>query len=112
VRADADLAGSRPDPRSTAGARVGLPVGAQAPVVVYVNGVQQTEGADYVFERDEIRFTRPLRRPRERFWHRAVQTLAGVGIYNQGDAVDVHYADGDGGLHVVTQVAVRFPSDG
>jgi len=89
-----------------------LPAGARAPVAVYVNGTQQVEGVDYTLGPDEVRFARPLLRPRERFWHRAVQTLAGVGIYNQGDAVDVHYVDRDGTEQVATQVALVFPPSG
>ena len=87
-----------------------LPAGARPPIVVYVNGTEQVEGVDYTVGGDELRFSRLLRRPRERFWHRAVQTLAGIGIYNQGDAVDVHYVDRDGRPQVASQVAVRFPS--
>lgn len=89
-----------------------LPDGARRPIVVYVNGTEQVEGVDYTLEGRTVRFVRSLRRPRERFWHRAVQTLAGVGIYNQGDAVDVHYADRNGSAQVATQLPVVFPPDG
>ena len=78
--------------------------------MVYVNGQEQVPGDDYTVEPGELRFLRALRRPRERFWHRAVQTLAGVGIYNQGDSVDVHYVAADGSRQVLTQVAPAFPS--
>ena len=42
------------------GRRVRLPRGAEPPIVVYVNGVEQTEGTDYELRRDEIAFSRPI----------------------------------------------------
>ena len=43
------------------GRRVRLPRGAEPPIAVYVNGVQQTEGADYELRRGEVLFARPQR---------------------------------------------------
>lgn len=101
-----------PDARLATGARVQLPAAARPLISVYVNGTLQAEGVDYVLGNGELRFIRPLRRPAERFWHRAVQTLAGVGIYNQGDAVDLHYVEADGTANVLTQVPLAFPPRG
>ena len=87
---------------------VRLPTGSRAPFQVFVDGVAQREGEDFAIEADRIVFHRRLRVPRERFWHRAVQTLAGVGIYNQGDSVDVHYRTVEGHEAVATQVTLEI----
>jgi len=99
-------------PRDVRGAVARLPDGAGPPFIVFVNGVEQKAGTDYTVRDGEVRFLRSLRVPRERFWHQAVQTLAGVGIYNQGDAVDVHYQDPQGAVHVASQVRFHAPPGG
>ena len=42
------------------GRRVRLPRGAEPPIIVYVNGVPQTEGTDYEFRRGQVVFSRPI----------------------------------------------------
>ena len=43
-----------------AGERVKIPVGAERPYTVFVNGVEQTEGDDFNVEDRELVFTRPI----------------------------------------------------
>lgn len=74
------------------GNRVSLPRGAEPPITVYVNGVAQTEGTDYVRRRDEIVFRRsivkegrvgPLR------W--AAMYLGLFGTYRKHETIDIEY---------------------
>ena len=44
--------------------RVPLPRGAEPPYRVFVNGVPQREGEDYVLHGRELRFARPLEKER------------------------------------------------
>jgi hypothetical protein len=43
-----------------AGRRLKLPGGAEAPYVVFINGVEQREGSDYNLRAGEIVFTREI----------------------------------------------------
>ena len=43
-----------------AGRRLKLPAGAEAPYVVFINGVEQQEGDDYNLRAGEIVFTREI----------------------------------------------------
>ena len=51
-----------------AGERVQIPRGAEPPFTVFINGVEQSEGADYEIEGGEIVFTRPI--VKEKIGHR------------------------------------------
>jgi hypothetical protein len=89
------------------GTRLPLPPGARGPFLVYVDGVEQGEGADYRLEADAIRFTRPLRTGRrEGLWKKLVMSTAGIGFYGEAQTVDLHYTEASGvpgvasGLHV------------
>lgn len=72
--------------------RVELPARVQGPVEVYVNGVRQHEGKDFVRERDALVFTRPLEREgRLGFWRWASMFLGVAGTYRRNDTVDIVY---------------------
>jgi hypothetical protein len=94
-------------PRSATGTRLPLPAGARPPFGVYVRGVEQTEGVDFVVGAGELRFTRPLHvgRP-ESWWQRLVSLGAGIGFYGQGDPIDLHYVDEGGAVVVASNVRV------
>ena len=74
------------------GRRVRLPRGAEPPIVVYVNGVEQTEGADYGSRRGEIVFSRPIVKEGKVGGIRWLAMLLGLfGTYRKHETVDVEY---------------------
>jgi hypothetical protein len=70
--------------------KVQLPAGVEPPFDVYVNGVRQREGADFVRRGEELVFQRPLAHEgRLGFW-RWVSLFFGVaGTYRTHDTVDL-----------------------
>lgn len=74
-----------------AGRRVALPEGASEPFVVYINGVVQTEGPDYVVRDREILFTREIIKEAKSGKKKLVMLLGVVGFYNKNETVDVQY---------------------
>ncbi len=74
-----------------AGRRVRLPRGAQPPVVVYVNGVQQVEGDDYLVRAGEIVFSRPIVKEKVGGMRWLAMLLGLFGTYRKHETVDVEY---------------------
>lgn len=72
-----------------------LPAGVRPPFEVYVSGVLQREGVDYVVDGGRLVFDRPLRKDRVSGWRWALGAL-GIGTYRQDDSVDVRYTRSDG----------------
>mgnify|MGYP003375221951 CR=1 FL=1 len=73
-----------------------LPPGAEAPVTVYVNGRQLTDGDGLRLEGTRIHFDEPLRaRPQLGLRHQVLLAI-GIGVYGdlRGDTVDVMYHRG------------------
>lgn len=74
------------------GRRVRLPRGAEPPIRVYVNGVAQTEGADYGIRNGEIVFTRPIVKEGKVGGIRWLAMLLGLfGTYRKHETIDVEY---------------------
>jgi len=73
------------------GWRVALPSGAERPFKVFVNGVQQTEGTDFVVEGRDLVFDRALEKEKLNFWRWTAIFLALFGTYGKNDTVDVQY---------------------
>ena len=74
---------------------VPLPPGVREPFDVYVNGVLQDRGADYVVAGGALRFRRPLAQEgRLGFLRWASMFLGIAGTYRKHDAVDVVYERG------------------
>ena len=72
--------------------RVSLPPGVGSSFEVYVNGVRQQEGADFVREGGELRFSRPLAKEGKLGFWRWTSLFFGIaGTYRQNDSVDVVY---------------------
>ena len=73
------------------GRRVRLPKGAERPIQVYVNGLQQTEGADYSIRGREIVFSRPLVKEKVSGGRWIAMALGLFGSYGKNETVDVHF---------------------
>jgi hypothetical protein len=87
--------------------RVTLPPGVTRPFEVYVNGVPQTEGADYRVVDGALVFERVLAREgRLGFWRWLRMALGIAGSYGRNDAVDVVYQAG-GRRVVATGLTIR-----
>jgi hypothetical protein len=72
--------------------RVGLPPGVGNRYEVYVNGVRQQEGPDFLRQGNELVFPRRLAREgRLGFWRWLSLFLGIAGTYRQNDSVDVVY---------------------
>jgi hypothetical protein len=74
--------------------RVPLPQGAQPPLRVFVNAVQQQQGRDYEIGDGELLFDRPLVKEKVGFWRWTAMFLALFGSYGRNDSVDVEYTVG------------------
>lgn len=75
-----------------AGRRALLPRGAEPPVKVFVNGVEQAEGTDYEIEGREIVFARPILKEEKLSGIRWLSMLIGVvGTYRKNETVDIEY---------------------
>ena len=73
-------------------ARVSLPQGMGASFEVYVNGVRQQPGVDYVREGDELVFRKRLAKEGKLGVLRWASLFFGIaGTYRQNDSVDVVY---------------------
>jgi hypothetical protein len=74
------------------GRRVRLPRGAEPPIRVYLNGVEQSEGADYGIRNGEIVFTRPIVKEGKVGGIRWLAMLLGLfGTYRKHETIDVEY---------------------
>ena len=74
-----------------AGRRVRLPKGAERPIQVFVNGMQQTEGTDYSIRGREIVFSRPLVKEKVSGGRWIAMALGLFGSYGKNETVDVHF---------------------
>ncbi len=74
-----------------AGRRVKLPAGAEAPYVVYVNGVQQTEGADYEVRAGELVFSREIVKEKVGTGRWLAMYLGLFGTYRKNETIDLQF---------------------
>ena len=86
--------------------RAKLPPGVRSPFEVYVNGVRQELGVDYVVSAGELLFERELRKDRISGW-RWLLGAWGVGTYRQNDSVDVRYDAADGSPRVAEALEIE-----
>jgi hypothetical protein len=74
---------------------VKMPRGAEPPYDVFVNGVEQKPGDDYVVEGDRLVFARKLEKEGKLgFWRWLSMALSIAGSYGRNDSVDLHYTLG------------------
>jgi hypothetical protein len=76
------------------GRRVRLPSGAERPIQVFVNGLEQSEGSEYKLHGREIIFSRPLVKERVSGGRWLAMTLGLFGSYGKHETVDVHFRRG------------------
>ncbi len=74
-----------------AGRRVRLPRGAEAPIKVYVNGIEQQEGEAYEIRGEEIVFGRPIVKEQVGGLRWLAMLLGLFGTYRKHETVDVEY---------------------
>jgi hypothetical protein len=88
-----------------------LPRGAKPPFRVWVNGVEQKEGVDYVVTARGLRFPKSLAKEgRLGFWRRALIFFGIAGSYRKNDSVDVQY-EASGRTRLVTGLEI-VPENG
>jgi hypothetical protein len=74
-----------------AGRRVKLPAGAQPPFVVYVNGVEQSEEADYDVRAGEIVFRREIVKEKVGTGRWLAMYLGLFGTYRKNETIDLQF---------------------
>jgi hypothetical protein len=75
--------------------KVQLPTGLEPPYEIYVNGVRQREGTDFVRQGDELFFRRELAHEgRLGFWRWTSLFFGVAGTYRKHDTVDLVYQAG------------------
>jgi hypothetical protein len=75
-----------------AGERVKLPAGAQPPFTVFINGVEQNEGADYSIESGEIVFSRPIVKEKMDAGRWLAMYLGLFGTYRKDEKIDLQFS--------------------
>jgi hypothetical protein len=88
-----------------AGRRVRLPRGAQPPIRVHLNGVEQTEGTDYEIRGGEVVFARPIVKETVTPGRWMAMYLGVFGTYRKHETVDVEYTLG-GAVKLASDVEV------
>ena len=83
--------GDIPKGSYAAGRRVKLPTGAEPPFTVFVNGVEQSEGADYNVRAGEIVFTREIVKERVGTGRWLAMYLGLFGTYRKNETIDLQF---------------------
>lgn len=86
--------------------KVRLPREVRSPYAVYLNGVPQELGRDYVVSEGALLFQQDLRKDRISGW-RWLLGAWGVGTYRQNDSVDVRYEAADGSPRVAEGLEIE-----
>jgi hypothetical protein len=73
------------------GRRVRLPRGAEPPIRVYINGVEQQEGTDYELRPGEIVFKRQIIKEKVGVGRWMAMYLGLFGTYRKHETIDVEY---------------------
>ena len=75
-----------------AGERVKLPAGAEPPFTVFINGIEQSEGADYAIEGTVIVFSRPIVKEKMGTGRWLAMYLGLFGTYRKDETVDLQFS--------------------
>lgn len=89
-----------------AGRRVKLPKGAEAPYVVFVNGIEQREGADYRVSAGEIVFARDIVKEEVGKGRWLAMYLGLFGTYRKNETIDLQFQRG-GKTELLSDLPVR-----
>lgn len=89
------------------GSAVRVPKGVSPPFEVYVNGVRQVEGSDYVVRHGTLRFERSLAQEGKLGFWRWFVGAWGIGTYRAHHAVDIAYTKSDGQPAVAENLPVE-----
>jgi hypothetical protein len=87
------------------GRRVRLPRGAEPPIRVYINGVEQTEGVDYGVREGQLLFARPIIKEKVGIGRWMAMYLGLFGTYRKHETIDVEYRLG-GKVQLASDVEV------
>jgi hypothetical protein len=87
------------------GRRVRLPRGAEPPIRVYINGVEQREGTDYELRPGELVFQRQIIKEKVGVGRWMAMYLGLFGTYRKHETVDVEYRLG-GKVQLASDVQV------
>ncbi|HEV7769725.1 MAG TPA: hypothetical protein VGO66_03585 [Solirubrobacterales bacterium] len=88
-----------------AGERVKLPRGAEPPFTVFINGIEQSEGADYEIEGAELAFTRPIVKEKVGTGRWLAMYLGLWGTYRKNETVDLQFSRG-GKVELVSDLPI------
>jgi len=88
-----------------AGKRVKLPRGAEPPFTVFINGIEQSEGADYSIEAGEIVFSRPIVKEKVGTARWLAMYLGLFGTYRKNETIDLQFSR-DGKMQLLSDLAV------
>lgn len=88
-----------------AGERVKLPRGAGPPITVFINGVEQSEAADYEIVGGEVVFTRPIVKEKIGTSRWLAMYLGLWGTYRKNETVDVQFHR-DGKIELVSDLPI------
>jgi hypothetical protein len=75
-----------------AGERVKVPSGAEPPFTVFINGIEQNQGADYSIEGGEIVFTRPIIKEKIGTSRWLAMYLGLWGTYRKNETIDLQFS--------------------
>ena len=75
-----------------AGERVKMPVGAEPPYTVFINGIEQKEGEDFNIEGRELHFTRPIVKEKMDTGRWLAMYLGLFGTYRKDEKVDLQFS--------------------
>jgi len=103
----------RPVPKGSyaAGREVRLPPGADRPISVFVNGIEQQEGTDYEIDRGTVVFARDILKEELGFGRWLAMFLGLFGTYREHETVDVQFTR-DGRVELASDLPVSGPSSG
>jgi hypothetical protein len=89
-----------------AGRRLKLPAEGEAPYVVFINGVQQREGADYAMRAGEIVFTRQIIKEKVGTGRWLAMYLGLFGTYRKNETIDLQFQR-NGKTELLSDLAVQ-----
>jgi hypothetical protein len=75
-----------------AGERVKMPVGAEPPYTVFINGVEQKEGEDFTIADRELHFSRPIVKEKMDTGRWLAMYLGLFGTYRKDEKVDLQFS--------------------